>query len=298
LGIPENDRSDEDELLKGIGSDPRAFHELYETFFPRVYNYFRLRTAERGLADDLTAMTFEQAWMGMRKFHLDSGSFENWLFSIAQNLVNEHLDFQRHHQDMEMKALSSRPENEPPVMQKKELAELLKAVEGLEEQPRELIALKFAARMTDPQIAAISGLSEGEVRIILYRALERLWSTLEEDEHHDEGLKNESEWSERIDLDLRILMNDAEPPKGFEPPKEISHILEVARRLTQADLSHESMVRESLGERLAAHPPGRRWSWGSPGGLAHLLSPLQAVALALVAILLILTLIILINGSH
>ena len=170
MGIPENDRSDEDELLKGIGSDPRAFHELYEALFPHVYNYFRIRTADRNLADDLTAMTFEQAWMGMRKFHPDSGSIKNWLFSIAQNLMNEHLGFQRRHQDMEMEALSSRSENEPPVMQKKELTELLKAVEGLGEQPRELIALKFAARMTDPQIAAISGLIEDDVRVILYRA--------------------------------------------------------------------------------------------------------------------------------
>jgi len=286
--------------MDGIGSDPQAFHELYKTFFPRVYNYFRLRTAERGLADDLTAMTFEQAWIGMRKFHPDSGSFKNWLFSIAQNLMNEHLDFQRLNQEMEMEmeALSSRPENEPPVMQKKELAELLKAVEGLGGQPREMIALKFAARMTDPQIADISGLSEDDVRVILYRALERLRSALVEDEYHDEDLKNEREWSKRIDLDFTTLMNVPEPPEGLEPPKEIRSNIEVAHLLALADFSPESQVHEALGERLAAHPPGQRWSWGNPGGLARLLSPLQAIALALVAILFIIALIRLINGPH
>ena len=51
---------------------------------------------------------------------------------------------------------------------------MLAALSRLDERERELLALKFASCMTNRQIAGLSGLSESNVGVILYRALHHL----------------------------------------------------------------------------------------------------------------------------
>ena len=57
-------------------------------------------------------------------------------------------------------------------------SELLEAVARLSERERELVALKFAAGLTHRTIAELTGLSEGNVGVILYRAVRRLRAVL------------------------------------------------------------------------------------------------------------------------
>lgn len=53
-------------------------------------------------------------------------------------------------------------------------AELLAAVARLSDRERDLIALKFAAGLTNRRIAELTGLSESNLGVILYRAVPRL----------------------------------------------------------------------------------------------------------------------------
>ncbi len=51
---------------------------------------------------------------------------------------------------------------------------LLQAVSGLEHRQRDLIALKFGAGLNNRQIADLTGLSESNVAVIVYRAIRQL----------------------------------------------------------------------------------------------------------------------------
>jgi DNA-directed RNA polymerase specialized sigma24 family protein len=66
----------------------------------------------------------------------------------------------------------------PSVIRNETRAELLAAVPRLEDRERDLIALKFAAGLTNRRIAEITGLSESNVGVILYRAVRRLRAEL------------------------------------------------------------------------------------------------------------------------
>jgi RNA polymerase sigma factor (sigma-70 family) len=66
------------------------------------------------------------------------------------------------------------PQPEEALVGQEELAETLAALDRLEERERELLALKFSARMTNRQISALTGLSESNVGVILYRAIQRM----------------------------------------------------------------------------------------------------------------------------
>jgi RNA polymerase sigma-70 factor (ECF subfamily) len=56
--------------------------------------------------------------------------------------------------------------------------QLLGAVARLDSRERDLIGLKFAAGLTNRRIAKLTGLSENNVAIILYRAVRRLRAEL------------------------------------------------------------------------------------------------------------------------
>ncbi len=296
MGIPENQPQDENALLARIGNDPQTFKELFDTFFPRVYNYFRYRDAESSLADDLTAITFEQAWLGMRKFRPDSSSFKLWLFTIARDLMDEHLSFQNQPAKTSSKVKFNQPGKEPKEIQKMSQAELLRTIFELEDQPRNLLALKFTAHMTNRQIAQLNELNERDVNLNLFRALAQLEAKLENAPYPDDDFMRGQEWSNLVNFDKIVLINDTELPKGEGVLQDVNKILGLALRLERLDFSPESQIRQSLRERLAAHPPVQRWSWSRPGGVARLLSPPQAIALAVVVILLIIVVILAING--
>jgi RNA polymerase sigma-70 factor (ECF subfamily) len=56
--------------------------------------------------------------------------------------------------------------------------ELLASLMNLDERERDLLSLKFAARLTNRRIADISGLSEANVGVIIFRALKKLRAEL------------------------------------------------------------------------------------------------------------------------
>ena len=47
------------------------FEAVYGEELPRVYNFFRYRTGDDQVAEDLTAETFEKAWRNREKYRDD-----------------------------------------------------------------------------------------------------------------------------------------------------------------------------------------------------------------------------------
>ncbi|MBC8255576.1 MAG: sigma-70 family RNA polymerase sigma factor, partial [Ardenticatenia bacterium] len=73
---------------------------------------------------------------------------------------------------------SAEPQPEEVVIHSETRAGLLAAVARLSDRERDLIALKFAAGLTNRRIAELTGLSESNVGVILYRAMRRLRAKL------------------------------------------------------------------------------------------------------------------------
>lgn len=172
----------DDVLAERIARDTSAFVTLYDRFYARIYNYLRYRCGDPAVTDDLTAQTFERAWAGKHSYRPDRGPFSAWLFAIARNAANDHLRRRWRRPVVSYEALGERASDvtgpEQQLIQDETLAELLAALEDLEERPRDLLALKFGARLTNRQIAELTGLSDSNVGVILFRALARLRDAL------------------------------------------------------------------------------------------------------------------------
>jgi len=88
-------RTDAD-LLAIARQDPAAFREFYDRYAAWVHSWFSRQTGSDTAALDLTAETFAQAWLGLRRFRPrrdDDGA--RWLHGIAQNIARQYYRKQR-----------------------------------------------------------------------------------------------------------------------------------------------------------------------------------------------------------
>lgn len=170
-------------LAQNAQKSPQSFAVLFDRYYPRVFNYTRYRCEDTDTAEDLTSLIFERLLQKIHQYSAARGQFEPWLFAIVRNIVTDHHrspktremsweDFQR--------SPAADPSPESLVIGRESQAELLKALESLDERSRDLLGLKFAARLTNRQIAELTKMSESNVGVILYRAIARLRQALQE----------------------------------------------------------------------------------------------------------------------
>lgn len=169
---------DEEAIINAAKTNSDAFGKLYEQYQQRVFSYVLYRVADAQSADDLTAQIFERALRKIAAYQPTRGAFAVWLFTIARNTVNNHLRTKRLRQWVTLDLLSNHCTEamslEEVVCQGEQLHQLLALVAQLSSQERDLLALKFGAGLTNRRIAELSGLTESNVGVIVYRTIRKL----------------------------------------------------------------------------------------------------------------------------
>ena len=157
---------------------PAAFADIYDRYAPRVYTYIRYRIDDMQAADDLTAQTFEQALLSLGRYHAEQAPLGAWLFGIAHNVVSRHYRAQSRHRWLSLDTILNRESDNPPpedvAIRNETNHHLVRAVAQLRDYERDLIALRFVAGLSNRQIAEVTGFSESNVGVIIYRSLKHL----------------------------------------------------------------------------------------------------------------------------
>lgn len=176
-------------LIERTARNTNDFLALYDRYFERVYTYFRYRFNDPTLCDDLCSQTFLQALEHIDQFTPARGPFVGWLFGIARNLANRQLQKNRRFPLLPLDTFwflsGSEATPEEQTIELDEQHRLLQAITVLSAQQRDLLALKFSAVLTNRQIAVLTGLSEQNVAVVIFRAIRKLRQALGEIEDSD-----------------------------------------------------------------------------------------------------------------
>jgi RNA polymerase sigma factor (sigma-70 family) len=135
-------------------------------------------------------MIFERALTRLCDFCPQRGSFRAWLFILARSTVSHHLRSDSANRWLPLDEVHEIPDENPSpeerLISTEAQKKLLAALSQISDRDRDLLSLKFAARLTNRRIAEITGLSDNNVGIILYRAIHKLRVLFDE-----KGLDNE-----------------------------------------------------------------------------------------------------------
>jgi RNA polymerase sigma factor (sigma-70 family) len=149
---------------------------VYEDHVWRVYGFLAYRVSDRETAEDLTQLTFERALRAWPRYDPRRSSPATWLLSIARHAL---IDHQRRPgavlTELDERVLPATPGPEERLAGS---AELIDALAALDDREREVLALRYGGDLSGHDIAALLGLTPGNVHQISSRALARLRTML------------------------------------------------------------------------------------------------------------------------
>lgn len=109
----------------------------------------------------------------------------SWLFAIARNAVTDHFRQLRRTEPLEAAEHEERlwaSSLAAEVEQREEYRRLRRYLANLDAREREIIGLKFVARLTNREVAPVLGLTEANVAQVLHRALAKVRCLYDQEE--------------------------------------------------------------------------------------------------------------------
>ncbi|MBI4284013.1 MAG: sigma-70 family RNA polymerase sigma factor [Chloroflexi bacterium] len=167
-------QQDEESLVRQAQEgDQRAFAQLYEEHFDKIYRYVALRIGDRIEAEDMTQQVFLNALQSISSFKWKGVPFVAWLFRIAHNQVVDYLRKKTKHTaaPLDESLVSSDSNPQSIVEHTLEMERLLIATKRLTKAQQEVISLRFAGELSIVEVAKIMGKSQGAVKALQHSAI-------------------------------------------------------------------------------------------------------------------------------
>lgn len=151
------------------------FDALYTAHVDSIYRYLYRRTLVRMTAEDLTSTTFLKALEKIDKFDPSKGSFGGWVMTIAKNVLTDHFRALKPTTDIDdVWDLSSDDDVASDIEDKDSHRELREALQKLPKDKREIVLLRVWEDLSYAEIAALTGKTEGNAKVIFSRAMKDL----------------------------------------------------------------------------------------------------------------------------
>ena len=170
-------------LVRAAQQDPAAFAPLYRRYRHRVYAYLYTRLTDAEDAADVTQQVFLKALAALPRYRPRAVPFGVWLFRIARNAAADLRRRPRAAITWDTVPDDAQPradhDVEEEVVQREALARLHASLRTLDPETRDLLMLRFAARLTAAEIGAVTGKSTAATS----KRRQRARQTLKEHDH-------------------------------------------------------------------------------------------------------------------
>jgi len=178
-GIDEDLEALAEEAARG---DEGAFRRIYEALIDQVFRYFYWALGSREEAEDLAVETFARCFAAVVRFDRRKASLRTWVFSVARNLLVDHLRRRGKARWEGLESAEGVPvESAEDRWEEEERNRMVREV--LLELPdtyRQVLVMKYFLGMDNGEVGKVLGKSPGAVNALRIRALRRLGKALEE----------------------------------------------------------------------------------------------------------------------
>lgn len=170
----------DDELMQRVSckDDDRAFDLLYRRHARRLMGFFfRQLDRNEAVAADFTQDAFMRIWTARDKF--TGTTFRTWLFTIAFNLIKNHIRHSVHQKQYEQFVAKhqavTEDSNVVETLDGEALDRALKQeLERMSPDALLLFSLRFEEELSVPQIAEVMAIPEGTVKSRLHTLTQTL----------------------------------------------------------------------------------------------------------------------------
>jgi RNA polymerase sigma-70 factor (ECF subfamily) len=149
--------------------DRAAFAELHARYGKMVHAVLlaRLPVAD---AEEQVQEVFLIAWKNLRQLE-DGAVFGGWLSAIARNRA---IDFYRRRREVATLHLGPSDTRSLSSADRVQAKEVLRAIQSLPDTYHETLLMRLCEGLTGPEIAELTGLEPGSVRVNLHRGMKLL----------------------------------------------------------------------------------------------------------------------------
>ena len=178
IDITYSNSSSESESLvdRAVHGDVEAFGQLYNMYVDRIYRHIYYRLANVEDTQDLTQEVFIRAWQALPRYKRTSTPFLGWLFTISHNRVVDYYKLKKDYcylnNEVTMDMFEESPEKLAEIQFTQQ--EVRRAILQLPKNQQIVILMSFIEGFEYSEIAAALNKTEGNIRVIIHRALKKM----------------------------------------------------------------------------------------------------------------------------
>ena len=155
----------------------KEFELHYSKYYSQVYGYIFKKICSQQTAEDLTMDVFYSAWNKFDQFDESKATFQTWLYVIVNNKLKNYYRDRKEMVELD-ESLAGTDNPVDDILEAVQLQylrdHLYTALNELNEVQRKVVIYKYFNDMNASEIAFRIGLSPGNVRILLKRALDKI----------------------------------------------------------------------------------------------------------------------------
>lgn len=183
-GLPQEGLIEEWQIVRRAQEyDEDALHQLYTTYYPKIYNYAFLQMGDVQAAEDLASDVMLKMLESIKKYNFRGLPFGAWVFRIARNRLIDLHRRRKRRGEVDLSETLSGTLASPESMAERALerGQLQVALKHLTDEQRQVIVLKFIQGFDNRSVGRIMGRSEGAVKSLQHRALGSLRRVLQQE---------------------------------------------------------------------------------------------------------------------
>lgn len=204
MAVESGDATDEMLMVRYQRGDRHAFAELVQRHSRPMYNFVLRQLRDANAAEDVTQEVFLRVVQNAAEFKHEA-RFSTWLYTIGRNLCVDQLRRLSHRRHASLDGptagakdktlgdaipdLHPRASAERTTAGTQMMSSILRAIEALPDDQREVFLMREVANLPFREIAVITGTPENTVKSRMRYALERLRDALSDFEEYARALR-------------------------------------------------------------------------------------------------------------